>query len=838
MILLPSALRFAVRRWLRRPGLALTAVLVLALGIGGTTAMFSIVNAVLLKAEPWPDADRLVRVYGVSPPQRTNPAAAATWNRGALSWASFLDVRKLPLFEDVVAWTPAEQIIGDGRPELVRAFMAFSTLPAFMGAKPLHGRFFTADEDRSDSGAVILSHGVWQRMFGADPQVIGTTTAVTFPGTSAASKSSRRIIAGVLPEGFEFPGATPDILIPIGFHEHNRQYGSAFFHTMARLRPEVSIAAAASAVDPLIRRGEPVERRTSRVIDLRSERIGAGDRPLWLMLGGAVLLLLVACANVAGLLLSDARSRQHETAVRLSLGGTRFAILRSLVSEHLLLGIAAAVSGVLAASWMLPSLVALAPPGLVGAQEVSIDRRIATWAVAAALVTTLAAGLIPAVAITRTRPGDAMKRGAREITRGGRWRHRLVVAAQFGLALILLVGAGLFAETLVRLNREPLGFVPDQVAVLAVTRSRQEPTQVLSPEERQKVIELRKTNIDAWLAQVQQRQWLPIASLLERLSAYPAVQSAAVADAVPFTASQPRAMRFRPEGQPIDAGQLLLYHAVSRDYFTTMGIRVVKGRTFEESLSSGPRIVQPGVRIPRQPIVISESVARRFFDDDALGRVMLADKAPYEVIGVVADVKQRGLLDAESGAVYRPVGLAETVRQIVLRAHGPIAPLLPDLRAMVEKHDAPLLVSSSNGLKEMVDSTVVVERSRAMLASVYGLAALLLASVGLYGLAARLVAERRREIGIRVALGAGRRHVRRLVMTDAWTIVGLGLVVGIPSAIAASRVTQGMLHGVAPTAPHVLATAAVALAIAAVIATLVPAWRATRIDPAVTLREE
>jgi hypothetical protein len=229
MTFLPATLRYAVRRWRHRPGLALTAVLVLALGIGGTTAMFSIVNAVLFKAEPWPDADRLVRIYGVSPQLRSNPATVTTWNRGALSWASFLDVRALPMFSDVVAWVADDQIVGGERPELVRAFFASSTLPALVGAKPAYGRFFTDAEDQSDTGTVILSHQLWQRMFGADPSVIGTMTTVTPPGGSADTKIYRRMIVGVLPEGFAFPGETPDLLIPIGFHEHNRQYGSAFF---------------------------------------------------------------------------------------------------------------------------------------------------------------------------------------------------------------------------------------------------------------------------------------------------------------------------------------------------------------------------------------------------------------------------------------------------------------------------------------------------------------------------------------------------------------------------------------------------------------------------------
>jgi putative ABC transport system permease protein len=522
----------------------------------------------------------------------------------------------------------------------------------------------------------------------------------------------------------------------------------------------------------------------------------------------------------------------------LSLGGSRGAILRALIAEHLVLAVGAAAGGVLLANWILPSLVALAPPGLVGGQAVSLDRQVAAWSVIAALVTTLLAGMIPAAAIARTRPGHALKLGAREVTRGSRWRHRLVVTAQFGLALILLAGAGLFGETLLRLSNEPLGFSPDGVAAVAVTRSRRVPAEVATPAERAKLQELRRTDIDAMIAMAMERTWRPMQTMIDRLSAHPGVRSVAVSDAVPFTASQPRSIRLRAEGRPVEEAIPLLTHFVSKDYFQTMGIRVLAGKAME--LSTDPRGTRltPATAAIRRPIVVSASAARRLAGDEPVGKTLQADKALYEIIGVVDDVKHKGLLDAENGAVYFMVGSDESIRQVVVRAAGDVQPLLPELRKIIETNDVPMFVTSTSPLRDLVSSTIVVERSRALLAAVYGLAALLLAAVGLYGLAARLVSERRREIGIRIALGAGRRDVRRLVMTDAGMIVGLGLLMGIPAAIATSRFAQSMLYGVTPTAPHVFGTAALTLAAAALVATIVPAWRATRIDPAVTLREE
>ncbi len=838
--MLPAAVRHALRRWRRRPGLAITATLILAIGIGATTAMFSIVNAVLLTDEPWPDADRLVRVYGVLPQQRTNPAYRTTWNRSEIAWASWRDVQKVPLFAEVAAWVPNQQIVGDDQTELVRAFYASSTLPLIVGAQPALGRFFTAEEDEKDSGTLIISHRLWTRLFGADPNAIGTVTTVTMPGASAGP-SSRRTIVGVLPETFTFPGDEPDILMPIGFHKYNGSFGTPFFRAIGRLRPDATVSAAVSAVEPLVRREDTPDRRTARVVTLKADRIGLGDRPLWLMLAGAALLLVVACSNVAGLLLSDARSRQHETAVRLALGGTRGAIVRQLMAEHAVLALAAGTSGVLLATWLIPSLTALAPPGLMGDQAVALDPRMAAWAVAAAVVTTLLAGLIPSTAISSTKPGDALKVEGRETTRGSRWRHRLVVAAQFSLALVLLVGAGLFGETLLRLRSQPLGFSPDRVAVVSVARPRRTAHAAPTPAEIARQDELlRRRDMGALMQMINGRDWAPIQSLLDRLGGLPGVRTVAMADAVPFTSALASMARVRSEDQRPEDAQLASYYLISAGYFDAMGIPVLRGRGFEPS-DRGPsqiRIPKGATTIDAGAVVISRELERRAFDGSAVGQRLGWDKAVYDVVGVVADVRQRGVSDNELAALYIPLAQAERAGCVVVRATNEVGPLLPILRQTIEGHDTPMFVTATTPLSDLVASTIVVERSRALLSGMYGLVALLLASVGLYGLAARLVAERRREIGIRVALGAGPRDVRHLVMADAWMIVGIGLVVGIPAAIAASRLAQGMLYGVAPAAPHVLGIAALALAIAAIAATLVPAWRANRIDPAVTLREE
>jgi ABC-type antimicrobial peptide transport system permease subunit len=324
--------------------------------------------------------------------------------------------------------------------------------------------------------------------------------------------------------------------------------------------------------------------------------------------------------------------------------------------------------------------------------------------------------------------------------------------------------------------------------------------------------------------------------MLDSIRGVAGVRSAALADVVPFTQAVPRSIRLAAAGTPETEAQPVFQYFVTKDYFDVLGIAMREGHTFDDEFYRyGTRLPPSGV--VRMPAIVSQTIARRMLDGKAIGRELVAGKARFEVIGVVDDIKQRGVLDDDTAAIYLLLSTSRSAKHLVARTSQDTAPLLPILRGAVEQHRA-VFPSSSAVLSEMVDETLVVERSRAILSSAYGLVALLLASVGLYGLAARLVAERRREIGIRVALGAGRHHVRRLVMADAWLIVGIGLIAGIPAALAASRVTQGLLFGVAPAAPHVLGMAALALAVAAITATLVPAWRANRIDPAVTLRDE
>jgi hypothetical protein len=464
---------------------------------------------------------------------------------------------------------------------------------------------------------------------------------------------------------------------------------------------------------------------------------------------------------------------------------------------------------------------------------------LAYWSVAGAVVPTLLAGLLPAAAMMKTMPGDALKRGSRATAIGGRWRHRAVVAAQFGLALVLLAGAGLFGETLIRLGNQPLGFWPEPVIVASVTGGRPTPA-VLTPTEREKRRAERADFLKQLVAsdpvtrgglmsmQLAQTEWTRVGTLLTRVATLPGVKAVAAADSAPFTAGVATSGRARAGGQLVEEAQLVEWHRVSERYFDALGIQILRGRVFADDDRR---------RLPTS-VVISAALERRLFTGNAVGRKLLTDQAAYDVIGVVSDVRRRVRGDDDLAAGYMLIANRDSVKQIVVRTTGDAALLAPALRETIEHHDAPMFVTSDATMPDLVAGTLVVERGRALLSGLYGLAALLLATVGLYGLTARLVAERRREIGIRVALGAGRGDIRKLVASDARIIVGIGLAVGLPAALLTSQFAQGMLYGVPPAAPHVLGVAAIALTAAAIIATIVPTVRANRIDPAVTLRED
>jgi putative ABC transport system permease protein len=599
---------------------------------------------------------------------------------------------------------------------------------------------------------------------------------------------------------------------------------SRFLRAIGRLAPGFSLGAASAAAEPLVRRLESPERRSARLISLVDDQIGRAARPLWLMLAGAGLLLLLACSNVAGLLLGEGRVRRHEIAVRLALGGSRCRLLRQLAIENLLLAAAAGTAGLMLAVWLTPSLVAVAPDRLPGIDAVGVDFRIAAFALCLSLATTLLFGLAPAISLSAIRPAEALSDGRRESTPGGRRGQLAIVAAQFGLALVLLVCTSLFGETMMRLASQPLGFDSSDLAVASI-RLTQYPHAAARPKIRppltaEAVPRLRE-EADRYIAS----GWIHTAGVIARLSALPGVVAVAGVGTAPFSGGLNQA-RIRAYGRPQEDAQSVHQQIVTEGYFKTMGMPILRGRGFDLSDRQGAFAA-----------VVSRELERRFFAGSAVGQRLVEWETVYDVVGVVSNAKQREFTDKDLATFYLLDRQFGSVNHFIVRTSGDATAVIPLVRQTVWNYDKSMVSTSTATMDQLLAESISQQRFRALLSAVFSGAALVLAAIGLYGLAARRVAERRREIGIRVALGASPRDVRALVLHDAQVIVGLGVIGGLPAALAASQITRSFLFGVSPTAPHVFLIASGVLAVIAIVATLVPAHRASHIHPMLALRE-
>ena len=829
-------LRHTLRRWRRRPAFVATLVLILATGIGTTTALFSVIDAVLLRPLPWPAADRLVAIHAVVPERLRTPALAATWNRAPISWLNWQRLARTPTFEQIGVFYAVsyERYDTPGRMASV-LFVSSSFLP-MLGVHPVIGRHLMDAEDFGDTTersaparieditppppkAVLISHAIWQAEFQARADVIGRLVGLA---------ASTYTVVGVLPQGFEFGGERPDFVLPIGIMEHNSQY-TDLIHAIARISPEVSFEAASTAAELIVRGDKPAEERTARVVSLLEDQVGYAVRPLWMLFGGATLLLLVACSTVAGLLLGDAGGRRHEMAVRASLGGGGTRILRQLAVEHVLLATAAGSAGLLAANWLTRGLVALAPGALPRLDTVTVDTSVGLLALGLGGTTVLLFGLAPVLPLAWTPAREVLADGTRGGSPRGHRGQRVVVAVQIAVALVLLVGASLFGETMFRLTSRPLGFDPSNLAILSFTWSRNPAVQGdrrVSAESASRGLAERAAlaRADA-MRQTAERNIGGLDAILANLRAVPGVTAAAASTHVPFVGSPAEGL-VRPDGQVEAANHQVRRQFVTPDYFRAMRIPMLRGRPF--------------VGAETQGVVVSRELERQLFGGDALDRGLIVEgaaKGTYKVIGIVEDVRHGEFAANGQPTIYLSNALGTTVRHVLVRSASDAGRLLPRLLEGASQSDARMIVIGTGTMEALISESVAEERLRATLSSLFGAGALVMAALGLYSLAARLVVDRRREIGVRVALGARPVHVRTLVVRDGLRMVAGGVALGLPAAFAASEFMRSLLFGVSPTAPHVFLTAVAVLVVTAILATVIPAQRASRTHPADVLRE-
>ena len=802
-------LRYAARSLLRAPLFALLAVLTLALGIGANAAVFGVLKSVLLDALPYADADRVVRVYGrvLDGSRESMPVSVGT----------ILDTRERSrAFASTAGFnaTASDGVLTDDTdgPRVVKIEWAEPALFRTLGVTPLLGRTFRDDDATRDTARVVLlSHAAWQRLLGGDPDVLRRRVVLN---------GIPREVAGVLPRGFVGPVGEVDVYLPLDLAPLMRSPVMArkrfWFGMVGRLKPGVTLEAArqdVAAIGARLAQEHPQENGGSglTIVPVRDDMVGDTRTPLLVLMASAGLVLLITCANLAGALLSRTISRRREFAVRVALGAGRGRLVRQLLTESTLLALAGGAAGVLLATLGLAALRGLARTALPPYAELSLDPGALLFTGLLALVTGLAFGVAPAVAVSRANPQGTLReeaRGASESRRSRRLRG-LLVAGQIALCVSLLAGAGLLVRSLVALTSAPLGFDPNGVLSVAVQLPR-----------------------SGYASNAARARFME--QFEERLRAIPGVTAAASAGELPTRVRGRNG--FLVEGAPplaADARPLILTVEVSDEYFTTMGIPLRAGRTF------GP---QDRMDVPMVAI-ISESAVRRYLPPgrDPIGaRVRLApdSTAPVlTVVGVVGDVRN-------DPAKPEPL-MYMSSRQapwngpfFVLRARGAAdpLPLVSAVRRELAAVDPRVPLHDAMTLRTLLADNLSGRRLPVVLMAAFGALALLLASVGVYAMFAAMAAAREREFGVRVALGSTRRDIAALVLRQGGVWMAVGLAAGAAGVVVVSRMLRGLLFGVPPFDPVALGAALALLLVAASVALLAPVRRATRVDPISVLR--
>jgi len=806
-------LRYAARVLTRSPGFTSAAVLTLALGIGANTAIFSVVNTVLLRPLPYVEADQLV-----SPMDEKSGADAHT----IVSHPDFLDWRdQTQMLEHVAAYTRSSMLLrlDDAEPEVIYGADVSADLFPLLRIRPALGRTFTRAEDQPTSEPVILiSHGVWQRRFNSDPNIIGRQLKRGGAGVGAT-------IVGVLPEGIRFPVqvSRTDYLRPLApaLGEWAQRRGAYSLRVLARLKHGVTAQQAETEMRAIGQRLEqqyPDEgsRLGSRFISLYEAVVSDVRASLLVLLGAVGFVLLIACANVANLLLARAAARHREMAIRAALGASRRRVARQMLTESLLLSLMGGGLGLLLSLWVLDLLVADSALNLPRLKDVSLDMYVLAFTCGVSVLTGIIFGLAPALLAVRIDLYEALKEGGRSTTAGAaRSRMRgMLVVSEVALSLVLLVGAGLLIKSFARLRGVNPGFDAQNVLTTGLSLSK-----VKYPE-------------------AEQRREL-FAQLVERLRAVPGVESAAIVYPVPFSGTT-TSNTFLIDGRPIPAPAekpAANYRAISPDYFRVLHIGLLRGRAFTEQ-----------DRPTAQPVVIvNETLARRFFPgQDPLGQRIAIERASgqsavqdmREIVGVVSDVRHAGLDEEAGPEFYVPYTQApEGYMDVVVRTKaGNPADMGVSLRDVIRAADREQYVPRIQTMTELIAESMAARRINVLLTSLFAGVALLLASIGIFGVMAYTVAQRRHEIGVRMALGAQAGDVLRLVLGQGLRLVLLGIAVGLAASLALTRVLAGMLYEVTPTDPSTFAVVALLLTIVALAACYVPARRATKVDPLIALR--
>lgn len=793
-------LRHAARGLAKQPAFTAIVVLTLALGIGANCAIFSVVNAVLLRPLPYANPEELVAVYE----ERVSLAR----ERGHVSPPDFIDWRaQNAVFKNIAAYTPASlnRTDGDEPERLVGALVSADLFPA-LGVSAAVGRTFVPEEDRPNAERVaVIGHELWQKRFGADRSVVGK--AVTLNANSYE-------VIGVMPRGFEFPDKNTEVWLPLAIDPVTGNRAMHSLKVVARLKDGVTLQRAEAEMRTIASRLEQVHEvntgHSVNLFPLHSEVVGPVRAPLLILIGAVAFVLLIACVNVANLLLVRAAARQKEIAIRTALGASRSRIVRQFLAESLLLSLLGGAVGLLLATWGTDLLVAISPADTPRLSEISTDRTVLVFTLLVSLLPGLAFGLLPALQFCRPAISEGLKEGGRtgaSDASSGRIRSGLVVT-EVALALVLLVGAGLLLKSFIRLRETNPGLDPKGVLT----------AQVLLP--RAKYRE-------------PQQQAAFTRDVIERLQALPGVQLAGATVSLPL-GELPASRYFSIEGRPPTRpgeGANAHFDLATPDFFRALGIPLRRGRHFD------PR---DGIGAP-EVAIINEALAQKFFpDEDAIGkRIQIGDGSWHTIVGVVGNVRQTSL-DQEAAPEFYYSLLQDPIgfMALVVRTSRDPQSLATDLRTAVRAVDPDQPIFGVKTMEEVIIGSVAPRRLTMVLLGTFAALAIVLAAIGIYGVISYMVAQRTHEIGVRMALGAQNSDLLRLILGHGMFLTGIGMAIGLVASFALTRVLSTLLFGVNSNDPSTYLAVSLLLAAVAFVAGYIPGRQATQVDPLVALRAE
>ncbi|MDX2041422.1 MAG: ABC transporter permease [Acidobacteriota bacterium] len=801
-------LKYGCRMLWKKPGYTLIAVLTLALGIGANAAVFSVVNALLLRPMPYPNFERITYVWA---------SDSNGENRFSVSPHNYTDLRaRNQSFEHYAAFHyTSAALTGGGNPESLSAINASAEFGKVAGVQPLQGRWFTAEEDVPGKNLVaVISYGLWQRRFGGK-EIVGSN--IQLNGESFA-------VIGVMPKGFNFPSDSIEIWKPLALDLSKYQRGTSFLQSMARLKPGVSYPQAqaeAMGIAKQIERENPNTDRDNgfKLNSLREELVGEIERPLWILFGAVVLVLLIACVNVASLLLGRATVRWKEISVRAALGASRWNLIRLMLSESLVLGVLGGMLGLLLAAFGVEWLIKINPDAVPNPDEISIDRIVVGFTMLMSVVTGIVFGALPAWQLTKTNLSQAMRESSRSASGSAKLtviRNGLVVL-EIAASLVLLVTAGLLLKSFWKVLEINPGFRAENVikADISLPRAKYK---------------------DPW----QQADFFRRA--LEGVRAMPGVETASLTTILPFNNGR-RATSFNIEGRPVapntdppDADN----HEISSEYFKTLGIPIRAGRDFTDA----------DVRTSAGVVIINEQLAKLHWpNENPIGKrltvgspeevQMYGKPVSREIVGIIGNVKLLNLTDEFNPELYIPAAqMPNSWMTLVVRGKAAPESLINSIRQVVHSIDPDQPIRRPLALETMVARSVAPQRFVATLLMVFAGLAIVLAVVGIYGVMNYVVTQRTQEIGIRLALGAQRGDVLRMVIAQGMKLAAIGIGIGLLAAFGVSRLLRKILFEVSPNDAMAYAGVSVLLAAVVLLACLIPARRASNVDPMIALRCE